>query len=307
MTTNPVVSIVIPTFNCAPLLSRALISVRAQTFISWEAIVVNNFSEDNTIEVVNSFNDPRFRLINFANQGVIAASRNLGAREARASYIAFLDADDVWLTDKLKRCLEVMQTGVDVVCHRERFVRDGIPTRQVTAGGMRTANFKELLLRGNCLSPSAVIMRREVFERSGGFSEAPEVITAEDYDLWLRIAAMRATITLMPEILGEYHLHGSNSTKSVMRHRDAVQRVLENHFHDGKTWSPIDRLRYLRRCAIVEHSAGVSLIEQGKFGAGVRLLWSGIRSFPILLRSFPWLLYGIFQGSFRRDCQQAQS
>jgi len=76
MKQSDLVSIVIPTFNHAPLLNRALESVRQQTYQNWEAIVVNNFSTDNTIEVVESFKDPRIKLINFSNNGIIAASRN---------------------------------------------------------------------------------------------------------------------------------------------------------------------------------------------------------------------------------------
>ncbi len=79
MNHKPFVSVVIPTYNHAKLLKKALDSVLAQTFKDWEAIVVNNFSTDDTVEVVNSFTDPRIKLLNFNNSGVIAASRNRGA------------------------------------------------------------------------------------------------------------------------------------------------------------------------------------------------------------------------------------
>ena len=91
MLADPYVSIIIPTYNHAKLLKKALDSVVAQTFTKWEAIVVNNFSTDDTIEIVDAFNDSRIRIINFSNFGVIAASRNRGLRDATGGFIAFLD------------------------------------------------------------------------------------------------------------------------------------------------------------------------------------------------------------------------
>ena len=111
MTTKPYVSVVIPTFNHAKFLKKALDSVVAQTFQNWEAVVVNNFSTDNTIEVVNSFADPRIKLFNFSNNGVIAASRNHGLKEAAGDFIAFLDSDDVWYPNKLQKCVEQASAG----------------------------------------------------------------------------------------------------------------------------------------------------------------------------------------------------
>jgi len=98
MNKTPVVSIVIPTYNHEHFLKKCLQSVVDQTFTNWEAIVVNNFSEDNTIAVVNSFHDPRIHLVNFKNNGIIAASRNKGIKLSRADLIAFLDSDDIWQT-----------------------------------------------------------------------------------------------------------------------------------------------------------------------------------------------------------------
>ncbi|MDP2842393.1 MAG: glycosyltransferase family A protein, partial [Acetobacterium sp.] len=90
----PLVSVVIPTYNHAGFLREALESLVAQTFSDWEALVVNNYSEDDTLDVVEAFNDPRIRVENFRNNGVIGASRNRGIRLSKGKYIAFLDSDD---------------------------------------------------------------------------------------------------------------------------------------------------------------------------------------------------------------------
>ena len=83
-------------------------SVLAQTVLSWELIIINNFSEDDTIEVVNSFKDPRIKLLNYSNDGIIARSRNIGAAKSKGEYIAFLDSDDHWREQKTRNVPSVV-------------------------------------------------------------------------------------------------------------------------------------------------------------------------------------------------------
>ena len=101
------VSVVVPTYNHARFIGDALRSVVAQTFGDWEAVVVNNFSTDDTVDVVRGIGDPRIRLVDFANHGIIAAGRNEGIRLATGDYVAFLDSDDAWHPGKLERCTTV--------------------------------------------------------------------------------------------------------------------------------------------------------------------------------------------------------
>ena len=114
---NPLVSIIIPTYNRAEDLKRALQSVFDQTFTDWEVVVVDNHSIDNTDRLIESFNDPRIRLFKIHNEGVIAASRNLGLKHALGEYIAFLDSDDWWLPKKLEESIKYMNQGADIVYH----------------------------------------------------------------------------------------------------------------------------------------------------------------------------------------------
>ena len=102
---TPTVDVVIPTYNQAEYLRKALQSLVDQEFHDWNALVVNNMSTDNTRAVVEEFNDPRINVIDFANHGVIAASRNIGIARSNATYLAFLDSDDWWFPNKLHRCI----------------------------------------------------------------------------------------------------------------------------------------------------------------------------------------------------------
>lgn len=161
MNKKPAVTVVIPTYNHAHFLKKCLHSVLDQTFTDWEAIVINNFSEDNTIEIVNNFQDPRIRLVNFRNNGVIAASRNEGIRLSRTDVIAFLDSDDTWHPSKLSRCIEELTPERGLICHAMRFVKDGRRWKDVKCGPLRKASYYKLLYNGSCLITSAVLVRKE--------------------------------------------------------------------------------------------------------------------------------------------------
>ena len=157
----PSVSVVIPTYNHAQFLGAALASVRAQTVTDWECIVVNNFSTDDTERLVAELGDTRIRLVNFSNHGVIAASRNQGIALAQSELVAFLDSDDAWAPDKLQKCFDKLTKGFDLVCHAERWLHEDGDVREVVYGPERRATFDNLLFEGNCISTSAVVVRRD--------------------------------------------------------------------------------------------------------------------------------------------------
>ena len=105
---KPLVSIVIPTYNHAEFLRLAIQSIIEQTYDNWEIIIINNYSTDTTVELVEKFKEPRIRLINFNNNGVIATSRNIGIKKSRGEWIAFLDSDDIWYPSKLEKCMSII-------------------------------------------------------------------------------------------------------------------------------------------------------------------------------------------------------
>lgn len=282
----PAVSVIIPTYNHARFLRPALASVRAQTFTDWEAIVVNNHSEDDTVEVVAAFNDPRIRLVNFRNHGVIAASRNEGLRQASGNLIAFLDSDDTWHPHKLERCVEALTDGLDLVCHGEDWTREGAPPRPMHYGPAPRARYERLLYNGNCISTSAVVLRRAWLERAGGFREEARFVTAEDYDLWLRLARDGARIGFVRDILGEYRIHGANASRALLRHMDAELAVIEDHFATLPAGGVATRLRTRRRRALVYYGAGRGFQAAGETDEAWRWFRRALRESPFILRLY---------------------
>ncbi len=277
----PKVSIVIPTYNHAPMLKLALESVRAQTETDWEAIVVNNFSEDDTVGVIESFNDSRIRRVDFRNEGVIAASRNEGIRCATADWVAFLDSDDIWTADKLARCLGAANSDTEVVSHPEIIVTDGVVTGTTRTASASKVTPRALLFDGNCLSPSAILVKRAVLEEAEGFDEDTDLVTAEDFDLWLRLAERGTRFAFVDAALGQYTLHAANNSGSIERHLAASLTVIDRHALQLRPRRIFDGIRLRRARARAIYGAGRSCQRLGQPTLARRFLLQSLAAFPL--------------------------
>jgi glycosyltransferase involved in cell wall biosynthesis len=287
MKQSDLVSIVIPTFNHAPLLNRALESVHQQTYQNWEAIVVNNFSTDNTIEVVESFKDPRIKLINFSNNGIIAASRNQGINAASGKYIAFLDSDDKWYPTKLEKCVDSAQTGAQLICHGELWINTDSSTRSVMYGPVKNAKYKKLLFRGNCISTSATFIQTSLLRNVHGFDESAEIVTAEDYELWLRLTEQKPSTVFIPELLGEFHRLANSASSAVLRNLSSEKEVLKRHFARQKQ-TVTNQLRMRHRLAIANYGAARQLNSQPR--QALKLFITAWRLSPFLIKTYAGLM-----------------
>jgi glycosyltransferase involved in cell wall biosynthesis len=210
---NPLVSIIIPTYNRAEDLKRALRSVFDQTFTDWEVLVVDNHSIDNTESLINSFNDPRIKLFKIHNEGVIAASRNLGLKHALGEYIAFLDSDDWWQPKKLEESIKYLGQGADVVYHDLFWVTrpdQSFFWRRTRGRNLKNPVFYDLIKNGTTLCNSSVVVRKELLKTINGLCEEENMVGAEDYDAWLRIAKISEKFQRIPQTLGYYWAGGGN-------------------------------------------------------------------------------------------------
>lgn len=211
---KPVFSVIIPTYNHAEFICKCLDSILAQTFSSWEVIVVNNFSEDNTIELVKSYNDDRIRLINFSNNGIIAASRNTGIRAAKGEWICFLDSDDWWYPDKLEISSQLIQK-TDIIYHDLDIIKNGrkVYFRKIKGRHLRKNHIKDLIINGNAVPNSSVVVRKSILDKVGCISEKKELVAVEDSDYWIRVASITERFYYIPKSLGAYHV-GNNFSVS---------------------------------------------------------------------------------------------
>ena len=192
MKINPLVSVIIPTYNRAGLISRAIESVLAQTYSNFEIIVVDNASRDNTAEVVSLIADARLKFIRHdVNQGP-AASRNTGLRNACGDYITFLDSDDEWLSQKLASQLDVFkeeEDGIGLVFTNgfNESINTMAITTPVSSGiyyDWRVDKFYPLAKL--ITPPSGWMLPQAVVKEIGYFDEA--MITWDDGDYLARVA-----------------------------------------------------------------------------------------------------------------------
>jgi len=181
----PTVSVIIPTYNRARVLNEAIDSVLAQDFHDFEIVVVDDGSNDNTPEILESYQ--QIRVVRQDHLGVSAA-RNAGIARAAGRLIAFLDSDDVWLAGKLSTQVAFFNTHPNaLVCQTEEiWIKSGIRANPKKRHKKYSGMIFERCLELCIVSPSAVMMRRCLFDEIGWFDETLPV--CEDYDLWLRVA-----------------------------------------------------------------------------------------------------------------------
>ena len=181
------VSVIIPTHDRAAILSRAIESVLAQTLPPREIIVVDDGSTDGTEALLRSA-FPQVRCLRQENRGVSAA-RNAGIAAATGEWLAFLDSDDEWLPGKLAAQREALESNPDCrLCHAEEiWIRNGKRVNAMRKHEKSGGNIYRRCLPLCVISPSAVVIHRDLFRDYGGFDET--LPACEDYDLWLRICA----------------------------------------------------------------------------------------------------------------------
>ncbi len=203
----PVVSVIIPVYNRKKLLERAITSVVQQRFQDFECIVVDDGSDDKC-DQLSCYGDPRVRYIRCCENGGVSRARNIGMRAAKAPWIAFLDSDDEWLPKKLQCQIEwtAHNPSYRILQSREEWIRNGVYVNPPATHRKRGGDLFAVSLERCMITPSSVLLRKELFDEFGGFNEA--MPACEDYDLWLRITA-RYPVGLVDEVLlRRYGGHG---------------------------------------------------------------------------------------------------
>lgn len=199
------ISVIIPTYNRAPLLVRALESVYAQVCRPDQVVVVDDGSSDNTRELVLA-RFPHADYLCQQHQGVSHA-RNSGIRRSRCEWLAFLDSDDEWLPWKLQRQVEALRARSHYrVCYtNEIWIRNGTRVNPMKKHEKAGGWIFERCLPLCVISPSSVLIHRMVLEAVGFFDET--LPACEDYDLWLRICARYPVLYLPQPLIKKYGGH----------------------------------------------------------------------------------------------------
>jgi len=224
---NPLISIVIPTFNREKVLKRAIDSVVSQTYEKWELIIVDNCSLDGTKILVKGYHNPKINIISVDNKGVIGLSRNLGIRKANGNLIAFLDSDDWWESIKLERILNDFDENTDIIYH-DCYITNESSRRLTNSRKLRGEVLIDLIKNGNTLVTSSVVAKKKCLNEVGGFSEDKEVVGWEDYHLWMKLAMHKCVFKKIEGGLG-YYWHGGDNFGSPERVLCNISQIIK-HF-----------------------------------------------------------------------------
>lgn len=248
----PLISVIIPTYNHANFLVKSIQSVLSQDYSNLELLIIDNHSDDNTNEVIASFSDNRIRTLKIHNDGVIAASRNLGIMESKGEWIAFLDSDDIWYYNRLSTVIDFISKyeHYDVISTDEYIVEIITGKRKELKYGPFCRDFyKNMLVNGNKLSTSATVVRSSfIKDRSILFNVSKSYVTVEDYDFWLNLARHEAKFYFIHKFLGEYIIHSNNASGQLVKHYDNLKYLLNDHVYNiqnfnqnsEKLWSEIE-------------------------------------------------------------------
>lgn len=202
---NFLFSIIIPTYNRANLIGRCLESVIAQTYKNWEAIVVDNYSEDNTEEIISSLNDKRIHFFKNHNYGVISVSRNFALDKAKGQWICFLDSDDSWSPHKLNAILPYLG-NYDIVYHgyesnfRGKYFWGRSKRMFYT---VKKSTVAYVLQRSDPFNPTCTVVSK-TFLKQTRFSEDKAFYAIEDYDFFLQLLERHPRIKHLKKYLAFY-------------------------------------------------------------------------------------------------------
>jgi glycosyltransferase involved in cell wall biosynthesis len=224
------VDVIIPTYNRSEFLQSAISSVLNQTFEELALIVVDDASKDNTQFVVNSFKDKRIEYIQHPVNRGEAVARNTGVSTARAEFVAFLDDDDEWLPEKLRFAFDLLKNSPAKVggVYTGYFMVEQLTglTRSCKRPERRGDIYLDMA-RGNVIgTPSAVLLRRECFEKVGVFDQSiPWML---DYDMWIRIAK-EFHFECIKEPLIKYHVHKNQISNNASIRAKGLEAILSKH------------------------------------------------------------------------------
>jgi len=216
--TEPLISIIIPAYNAARFIQRAIESVQCQTLDDWELIIINDGSTDQTQSLVDKavVNDGRIRCIQQVNRG-LSHARNAGLGVANGKFIQFLDADDTLLPRKLESSIRCFRhnPGIDIVASMVRVIDSASAATTILSVPDKSEMIK--LWERNFLAVNAPLVRSELIHRIGLFetkdSGLYRLYGCEDWHFWLRASIIGAELTFLPEVLVENYRHEHNMSR----------------------------------------------------------------------------------------------
>ncbi|MEQ9553739.1 MAG: glycosyltransferase [Coleofasciculus sp. G3-WIS-01] len=278
------ISVIIPAYNAEKTIEETVESVLNQTFTDFELLIIDDGSQDSTLDIIKRISDPRIQVFSYPNGGA-NISRNRGLAQAGGEYVAFLDADDLWTPDKLEAQLSALQTNpqaavayswTSFIDESGNFLHKGICSTD-------TGNVYAKLLLVNFLeSGSNPLIRRQALVKIDGFDES--LPACQDTDLYLRLAE-HYLFTVVPKIQVFYRRSSQSVSSNIVNLELAWLTILERAFTNAP-----QSLQYLKRHSLanlyksITYKALSGIPERKQGFLAIKLFANAIRFDPFLLK-----------------------
>jgi glycosyltransferase involved in cell wall biosynthesis len=278
--TPPKISVIVPAYNAEATIETALNSILRQSYSDIEVIVVDDASDDRTSLVLGKIKDSRVRLLRHHRNRGAAAARNTAIRNAKGKYVAFLDADDEWLPEKLREQLKFLEVAPPITrsCCTSHFLERSIGGNTRVIEQNPSADSFERLLLGCDLSPGTTLFaRKDCFDDVGFFDESMRRL--EDWD-WLLRYAQHFRIGLIPTPLARIRVTGAPAFRDVL---NALQRLKDKHLETVRVRGAMNARKF--KSSLLLEQAAANYRNGQTVTAGV-LVTRSILSFPFRNRRF---------------------
>ncbi len=223
-----------PTYNRGKILNKTIESVLSQTYPNFELLIIDDGSTDHTSSIVKAFDDGRLKYFQNRHSGLPAVPRNFGIKIAKYDWICFLDSDDLWYSNKL----EIVKNNINLnqkiklFCHNELLIKDDYKSFIKHTVDISDNFYKQLLVSGNKLSPSAVCLNKNyLLENKILFNENINFKIVEDYDFWLRFFQSHNQIKFINHTLSEYILLNDSISNNTLLYIKNLENLYRKHVY----------------------------------------------------------------------------
>jgi glycosyltransferase involved in cell wall biosynthesis len=298
---DPLVSVIMPAYNVAKTIAESIDSVLRQSYKNYELIVIDDGSSDNTAEIVLTFKqkDSRLMLINLSKNGGLSNARNEGCRIARGEYIAFLDSDDLWLPEKLRKQIDFHLSNPDIhISHADYHFFDtaGIHKRPlkylIDLKKDKEGYIYPQICYKNTIGVLTVMLRKDLLNDVGLFDTSLK--TMEDQDLWVRIGKKKK-FGYINEALAHYRLSESGISKQVGKYKKAYKRFIIKILSNEKVKLDLMWRNYYRYFGTIYFHKGNLFLSRLYF-------WKSIMLRPydyIAISTYLYLAYTFVKGAIK--------
>ncbi|MGM3309360.1 glycosyltransferase [Anabaena sp. WFMT] len=293
------ISVVIPVYNGEKTIRETIESVLTQNFKDIEIIVINDGSNDSTLEIIKSIADSRIQIFTYTNAG-LAASRNRGIYHASGEYISFIDADDLWTPDKLESQWQVLRENpasavayswTDYINESGKICKSG---RRIIANG---EVFEQLLLFNFLENGSNPLIRTQVFKEIGDFDES--LLASEDRDMWLRLA-VNYEFACVEKVQILYRISPNSMSANLKKQEVETLKVIERFFAHPKAAS----LQHLKKYSLsylykyLLFKALETPVELQQSWKATQFWWKCVKNDPSVLKQRRVMLIALVKIAF---------